>query len=152
MSERRTDVLSTRTAGVAVPQPRAVSRSAASHVGETTGEFDVSGAGGSFPRGGTTSRASLSPRRAPASAGGFMPSDDELLERTLAFSGSYVSDDGNVTVRRVAAESFEYSGDRFLGNCTVCSRALLIPVTGEPLSDVRAAVLFVAAHDHGDED
>lgn len=80
-----------------------------------------------------------------------MPSDDELLERTLAFSGSYVSDDGNVTVRRVAAE-FEYAGHRFLGNCTVCSRALLIPPTGEPLSDVRAAILFVAAHDHGDVD
>jgi len=81
-----------------------------------------------------------------------MPSDDELLERTLAFSGSYVSDDGSVTIRRVAAASFEYSGDRFLGNCTVCSRALLIPSTGEPLSDVRAAVLFVAAHAHGDVD
>jgi hypothetical protein len=81
-----------------------------------------------------------------------MPSDDELLERTLAFSGSYVSDDGNVTVRRVSAASFEYSGDRFLGNCTVCSRARLIPVTGEPLSDIRAAVLFVAAHTHGDVD
>jgi hypothetical protein len=77
---------------------------------------------------------------------------DELLERTLAFSGSYVSDDGNVTVRRVAGAAFEYSGHRFLGNCTVCSRALLIPVTGEPLSDVRAANLFVAAHNHGDVD
>jgi hypothetical protein len=81
-----------------------------------------------------------------------MPPDDELLERTLAFSGSYVSDDGNVTVRRVSAAAFEYSGDRFLGNCTVCSRARLIPVTGEPLSDIRAAVLFVAAHTHGDVD
>ena len=81
-----------------------------------------------------------------------MPSDDELLESTLAFSGSYVSDDGNVTVRRVAAASFEYSGDRFLGNCTVCSRALLIPLTGEPLSDVRAAIHFVGAHKHGDVD
>jgi hypothetical protein len=79
-----------------------------------------------------------------------MPSDDELLERTLAFSGSYVSDDGNVTVRQVATASFEYSGDRFIGNCTVCSRALLIPLTGEPLSDVRAAINFVAAHNHGD--
>jgi hypothetical protein len=81
-----------------------------------------------------------------------MASDDELLERTLAFSGSYVSDDGNVTVRRVAGDSFEYSGHRFSGNCTVCSRAHLIPRTGEPLSDVRAAVLFVAAHHHGDVD
>jgi hypothetical protein len=81
-----------------------------------------------------------------------MPSDDELLEQTLAFSGSYVSDDGNVTVRRVAAASFEYSAHRFLGNCTACSRAHLIPLTGEPLSDVRAAVHFVAAHSHGDLD
>jgi len=81
-----------------------------------------------------------------------MTSDDELLERTLAFSGSYVSDDGNVTVRRVTATSFEYSGHSFLGNCTACSRALLIPPTGEPLSDVRAAILFVAAHSHGDLD
>ena len=81
-----------------------------------------------------------------------MPSDDELLERTLAFSGSYVSDDGNVTVRRVAAASFEYSGDRFLGNCTACSRALLVPLAGEPLSDVAAAIHFVGAHAHGDGD
>jgi hypothetical protein len=80
-----------------------------------------------------------------------MPSEDELLERTLAFSGSYVSDDGNVTIKRAAA-TFEYSGDRFLGNCMACSRALLIPLTGEPLSDVRAAILFVAAHNHGDMD
>ena len=81
-----------------------------------------------------------------------MPSDDELLERTLAFSGSYVSDDGNVTIRRAATASFEYSGDRFIGNCTVCSRARLIPLIGEPLSDVRAAIHFVGAHKHGDVD
>ena len=80
-----------------------------------------------------------------------MASDEDLLERTLAFSGSYVSDDGNVTVRRATA-SFEYSGDRFLGNCTVCTHARLIRSTGEPLSDVRAAILFVAAHNHGDVD
>jgi hypothetical protein len=79
-----------------------------------------------------------------------MPSDEELLERTLAFSGSYVSDDESVTVRQVVTASFEYTGERFLGNCTVCSRALLIPLTGEPLSDVRAAIHFVAAHNHGD--
>jgi hypothetical protein len=77
-----------------------------------------------------------------------VPSDDDLLERTLAFSGSYVSDDGNVTIRRSTAGSAAYSGDRFIGNCTVCSRALLIPTTGEPLSDVRAAIQFVATHDH----
>ena len=81
-----------------------------------------------------------------------MASDDELLERTLAFSGSFVSDDGNVTVRRADGAAFGYSGLRFLGNCTVCSRAHLIPPTGEPLPDVRAAVLFVAAHNHGDMD
>jgi hypothetical protein len=94
-------------------------------------------------------RVSFAPRRAPAGAGGFMASDDELLERTLAYSGSYVSDDGNVTVRRIAAE-FEYGGHRFLGNCRICSRARLLPSTGEPLADVRAAILFVAAHNHGD--
>ena len=81
-----------------------------------------------------------------------MPSDDELLERTLAFSGSYVSDDGNVSIRRVVAESLPYSAEGFLGHCTVCSRALLVSATGEPLPDVRAAILFVAAHTHGDED
>ena len=126
MSERRMDVLSTRPADVAVPRPRAGT--------------------------GTTSREPYSPRRAPASPGGFVPSDDELLESTLAFSGSYVSDDGNVTIRRSAVGSFEYSGDRFVGYCALCSRVLLVPATGEPLSDVRAAVLFVAAHSHGDVD
>jgi hypothetical protein len=80
-----------------------------------------------------------------------VPSDDELLERTLAFSGSYVSDDGNVTIRR-SAGSCAYSGDRFVGNCTVCSRAGLIPLTGEPLPDGRAAIHFVATHRHGDVD
>ena len=81
-----------------------------------------------------------------------MPSDDELLERTIAFSGTYVSDDGNVTIRRFADGSFEYSGNRFVGNCRVCSRALLVPPTGEPLSDVRAAIRFVSTHVHGDVD
>jgi hypothetical protein len=81
-----------------------------------------------------------------------MTSEDELLERTLAFSGSFVSDDGNVTVRRLPATSFQYAGDRFIGNCTVCARALLLPATGEPLADVRAAILFVGAHEHGDVD
>jgi hypothetical protein len=81
-----------------------------------------------------------------------VPSDDDLLARTLAFSGTYVSDDGNVTIRRSGVGSFEYSGDRFVGNCSICSRALLIPSTGEPLSDVRAAVQFVATHNHSDLD
>jgi hypothetical protein len=79
-----------------------------------------------------------------------VPSDDELLERTLAFSGSYVSDDGNVTISRVS--SSEYSGDRFVGRCSACSRGLLIPPAGQPLSDVRAAVHFLSTHDHGDQD
>ena len=81
-----------------------------------------------------------------------MASDEDLLERTLAFSGSYVSDDGNVTVRRITAPTIEYSGPRFVAHCSVCSRARLVPLTGEPLSDVRAAILFVAAHDHGESD
>lgn len=152
MSERHTDVVDTRSAGVVMPLPRAGSPSTANRVGgrsENSGQF---GTGSSFGRAGTPSRAPLSPRRVPASAGGVLLSDDELLERTLAFSGAYVSDDGYVTVRRAAAASFEYSSRRFLGNCTICSPALLIPPTGEPLSDVRAAILFVAAHNHGDVD
>jgi hypothetical protein len=152
MSDRRLEILSTRQAGVALPPRRAGSRSTADRDGGWGEKSDPFGTHSSSRGTGTTSRAPLSPRRAPASTGGFMPSDDELLESTLAFSGSYVSDDGNVTVRRVAAASFEYSGDRFLGNCTVCSRALLIPLTGEPLSDVRAAIHFVGAHKHGDVD
>ena len=101
---------------------------------------------------GAAARAPLSLLRDPGAPGGFVPSDDELLERTLAFSGTYVSDDGNVTVRRSDVGAFEYSRDRFVGNCIVCSRALLIPPTGEPLSDVRAAIQFVATHSHGDLD
>jgi hypothetical protein len=151
MRERQLDVLSAQSAGVARRQPRVGSWSTADRSAwrsEDSGALEAeSSVGGS----GTPTRAPLAPRRAPAGIGGFMASDDELLERTLAFSGSYVSDDGNVTVRRVASE-FEYSGHRFLGNCTVCSRALLVPLAGEPLSDVRAAILFVAAHDHGDVD
>jgi hypothetical protein len=81
-----------------------------------------------------------------------VPSDDDLLERTLAFSGSYVSDDGNLTIRRSGVGSFEYSGERFVGFCTVCSRERLIPPNGEPLPDIRAAIHFAAAHSHGDVD
>ena len=81
-----------------------------------------------------------------------MPSDAELLERTLAFSGTYVSDDGNVTIRRAAAAASEYSGNRFLGNCIVCSRALVLPPTGEALADVAAAFRFLSTHSHGDVD
>ena len=81
-----------------------------------------------------------------------MASDAELLERTLAFSGSYVSDDGSVTIRRVAVGPSEYSGNRFLGNCLVCARAFALPPTGEPLADVAAAFRFLSTHSHGDVD
>ncbi len=80
-----------------------------------------------------------------------MPSDDELLERTLAFSGTYVSDDGHLTIRRFAG-SLEYSGSRYLGYCRSCARARLIPATGEPLPDLSSAVRFAATHRHGDAD
>ena len=81
-----------------------------------------------------------------------MPSDEDLIERSLAFSGSYVSDDGAVTIMRLAVGLHEYSGDRFVGHCHVCSAARLIPATGEPLADVRAAILFLSTHHHGDAD
>ena len=80
-----------------------------------------------------------------------MPSDDHLLDRTLAFSGSYVSDDGHVRIRR-SSHSSEYSGSRFIGYCDVCSRAGHSSGTGGHLPDVRAAAQFVAAHGHGDVD
>jgi hypothetical protein len=91
--------------------------------------------------------------RAPGAGtpGGMVPSDDELLERTLTFSGSYVSDDGHVRIRR-AAGVMEYSGARFTGYCAVCAHAGRTPPTGEPLRDVRAALQFAATHDHGDAD
>jgi hypothetical protein len=76
-------------------------------------------------------------------------SDDELLVRTLAFSGSYVSDDGTVTIRRSRGGSTGYSGDRFVGNCRLCVRAHLIPAAGAALPDGEAAARFRATHDHG---
>jgi hypothetical protein len=85
-------------------------------------------------------------------AAGQGPTDGSLLERTLAFSGSYVSDDGHIRVSRAHAHAYEYSGDRFLGTCDTCARAGLLPASGELLADVRAAALFVATHDHGDTD
>jgi hypothetical protein len=84
--------------------------------------------------------------------GGLVPADEELLERTIAFSGSYVSDDGIVTIRRSGGVWAEYSGDRFVGNCAICSRARLIASTGESLPDLRAASQFLATHDHGGVD
>ena len=80
-----------------------------------------------------------------------MPTDDDLLLRTLRFSGSFVSDDGHVTVRR-APSATSYSGAAFLGHCDVCARAGSTPRAGEPLADVRLAVQFVARHEHGDRD
>jgi hypothetical protein len=77
-----------------------------------------------------------------------VPADDELLEPTLTFSGSYVSDDGHVTIRRSSGQAAEYSGERFVGFCDICSRARLMPPDGEPLPDIRSAAHFVAAHDH----
>jgi len=77
-----------------------------------------------------------------------VPTDASLLERTLAFSGSYVSDDGRVTITRVASGTFQYSADRFLGRCDICMRTGLVPAAGELLPDARAAERFVATHDH----
>ena len=81
-----------------------------------------------------------------------MPNDDELLERTLTFSGSYVSDDGQVTIRRAASGPVEYTGNRFVGYCRRCGRTRLIPPDGEPLPDIPAAIRFAATHEHGDVD
>jgi hypothetical protein len=72
-----------------------------------------------------------------------------LIERTLAFSGTYVSDDGSLIIRRSVVDSFEYSGDQFVGICARCVRAGLIPPQGERLPDVRSATSFAATHDHG---
>lgn len=81
-----------------------------------------------------------------------MRSDVELLVRTLAFSGSYVSDDGNVAIRRSRGGRSVYSGDRFVGNCRLCAQARLIPVTGAALLDDEAAARFMATHSHAELD
>jgi hypothetical protein len=81
-----------------------------------------------------------------------MSTDAGLVERTLVFSGSYVSDDGRVRISRARSDAFGYSGDRFVGNCDVCVRAGLMPASGELLADVAAADGFLATHDHGDVD
>jgi hypothetical protein len=80
-----------------------------------------------------------------------LPSDDDLIERTLSFSGSYVSDDGHVAIRRVAT-SRDYSGHRFVGYCRTCARGRLMTPTGELLPDVAEAVRFTATHDHDEVD
>jgi hypothetical protein len=94
----------------------------------------------------------LPPWQPTAAPGRAVSSDDDLLERTLTFSGSYVSDDGNVTIRRSAPGPGEYTGNRFLGYCRRCAHTRLIPAAGEPLPDVPAAVRFAATHDHGEVD
>jgi hypothetical protein len=81
-----------------------------------------------------------------------VPSDDELLERTLAFSGSFLSDDGHVAIRRSTAGSSSYSGQQYTGFCMRCAREGLSPPEGEPVPDIGAAVRFAATHDHGDTD
>jgi hypothetical protein len=103
---------------------------------------------------GGTTEVQVTSRTAPAGSppgplGGTVPADDDLLEQTLAFSGSYVSDDGTMTITRSAVQADAYSGDRFVGRCAVCAAGLLVPADGEPLADVREAVRFVATHDHG---
>jgi hypothetical protein len=91
------------------------------------------------------------PRSGPDGPGGRLPSERELIERTLAFSGSYVSDDGHLAIRR-SVGSFQHSGHGFLGYCSSCARARLIQATGEPLPDVVAAIGFIATHDHDEVD
>jgi hypothetical protein len=90
-------------------------------------------------------------------AGGSTPADvglgdDELIERTLLFSGSYVSDNGRVTITRDPDASFEYTGRSFVGFCDVCANAGLVSPDGEHLPDVRTAVAFTATHAHDDVD
>jgi hypothetical protein len=80
-----------------------------------------------------------------------VPSDDDLLERTLRFSGSWVSDDDHVRVRR-RSDATGYAADSFVGYCDTCARAGRTPAAGEPLADVGTVVQFVAAHHHGDVD
>ena len=81
-----------------------------------------------------------------------MPTDAGLVERTLAFSGSYLSDDGPVRISRARPDTFQYAGNQFVGNCDICARAGLVPGDGEQLADVRAVERFLATHAHGDAD
>jgi hypothetical protein len=81
-----------------------------------------------------------------------VPTDTGMVEQTIAFSGSYVSDDGHIRVSRAQPDAHQYSGDRFVGTCDVCARAGLLPASGELLADVHAVNRFVATHDHGDTD
>lgn len=79
------------------------------------------------------------------------PTDDVLLERTLSFSGSYTSDDGQLTIRRFRSVP-DYSTARFAGHCTPCAQAGLTPRAGEPLADLSVAARFAAVHRHGEVD
>ena len=81
-----------------------------------------------------------------------MLDEDELIERTLFFSGSYVSDNGSVTIKRDRDTSYQYTGTWFVGFCDVCANAGLLPADGEHLHDVRAVVAFAATHAHDDVD
>jgi hypothetical protein len=83
--------------------------------------------------------------------GSTTPTDDVLLERTLAFSGSYTSDDGHVTIRRFRPVP-DYSTARFAGHCVPCAREGLTPPVGEPLVDLAVAARFAAAHRHSEVD
>jgi hypothetical protein len=104
------------------------------------------------PRSGSDSDSwPLGPSRPMDGPGGRLPSEHELIERTLAFAGSYVSDDGHLAIRR-SAGSFGHSRHRFLGYCGSCARARLIQPTGEPLPDVVAAIRFITTHDHDEVD
>ena len=78
-----------------------------------------------------------------------MPTDDEVLRASLAFAGSHSSDDGTVTVARYDGPTSGYGDDRFVGRCVVCTRAGLLLPAGEALSDLAAALTFLALHDHG---
>jgi hypothetical protein len=83
--------------------------------------------------------------------GGTVPTDDDLVERTLAFSGSYASDDGQVTIRRSRSTN-GYSAAAFTGRCGACAQAGMTPPEGEPLDDLVEAAQFAAAHRHGEVD
>jgi hypothetical protein len=78
--------------------------------------------------------------------------DPDLLRGTLDFAGSYVSDDGAVTILRVTGRSADYSADSFTGVCVVCARAAPGEQVLHDLPDLRTALHFLAAHDHGATD
>jgi len=149
MSERRTDVPRPRTPDAPAHGSGSPHASRADAAGVT--DALVRTASGPAARDHESGGAAHAPVRRPGTTGGTVPLDEHFLERTLAFADSYVSDDGQVAVRRAPASS-EYSAARFAGHCGLCARAGVLPPSGEPLLDVRAAVQFVSAHAHGDRD